>query len=219
VVTNNLSPTVEELLILTFCASFSTSHIQLNKRAFAGKTAVFGFSSDAIIIMFVVFPFVSIVAAESRLFVNQKESKIRDFLLLSGCRFGSFLFATVSTSLIATLPSCVLISYDFTNEYLIGEFRLQFAFCAFSFLRAFAFAFLTLRQREDGERRRLLEREDCLCTDFDWFFAFESFLQAPELAVFDYFDRSRLSAVRLLAGPFIRVCLLPLRWTAHVAGC
>jgi ABC-type multidrug transport system ATPase subunit len=123
----------EESLILALSASNFSRAIRMCKREFAGRSMIFKFSSDSLVLMFVLFPIISVLSSESRIFVSQRESRVLQLLFLSGCRHLPFWVATVSTSLLCTFPCCFIISYYFTNVFFMvgSDFSLIFVlfFC------------------------------------------------------------------------------------------
>jgi ABC-type multidrug transport system ATPase subunit len=147
ILTKDFPDASEESLLLALSASNFSRTITLSKREFSGRSTIFKFSSDSLVLMFVVFPIISVLSSESRIFVSQRESCVLQLLFLSGCRHLPFWVATVSTSLLCTFPGCFIISYYFTNEFLLvgSDFSLIFAlfFCYCLAMSLFSLALLS----------------------------------------------------------------------------
>lgn len=107
-----------------------TMNYKLQHRNYAGHYGHYMFNTDILVSSFIMIPIISLLSKEAGFLAYDVANKVNSLLMLSGCYELAYWLATIVTSLICCVPTCLIISYYFTSESLLvdTDFSLIFVF-------------------------------------------------------------------------------------------
>ena len=129
-----------------------TKNYELKHRNYPGMYKGVAFSTDMIIITYIILPVVSLLGNEAGFLCKDQSGFIVNLLILSGCSYMAYWLAVVATALVCCLPSCIVTSYYFTSEAMLINsditiiFTIFFMFCIAQTFSTFLFGLFTQRK-------------------------------------------------------------------------
>ena len=122
-----------------------TKNYEMKHRNYPGMYKGVAFSTDMIIITYIILPIVSLLGNEAGFLVKDQSNFIVNLLILSGCPHMAYWLSIIATALVCCLPSCIITSYYFTSEAMLINsditiiFTIFFLFCVAQTFSTFLF--------------------------------------------------------------------------------